>query len=311
MTKNIMKPSTYVISSAVKNALKNSLPIVALESTVLTHGLPRPQNHALARGMEQAIHDEGVTPATIAILEGKIHIGLSEEELERLSAQTVARKVSPRDMAIALHKNEYGGTTVAGTIYLANTLGMKVFATGGIGGVHSLATMDISADLSTLSETPMIVVCAGAKAILDLPATVEYLETAGIPVVGYRTNQVPAFYSPDSGLPVDIRLETPNEVVNFAKTHWSLGLKSAILVCQPAPRGNTIPRTEIENLIRKASLEASKKGIIGSALTPFMLQRLSEMTGGETLRTNLALLLNNACLAAQIAKTMYSNVKKA
>lgn len=291
----------YTFTSDVARAQNLFLPIVALESNVITHGLPRPQNLALAYDMEQEICHEGATPATIAILDGRIHVGLTQAQLERLANEDNVRKISRRDFATALFKNECGGTTVAGTIFIADKAGIKVCATGGIGGVHEVESFDISTDLPALADTPIIVVCSGAKAILDLPSTLEYLETMGVPVVGYGTNEFPAFYSIESGLPVSVRLDSPGEVVAFAKAHWGLGLKSAILVCQPPPVSAALPRVEIEAAVEKARFEAHKKEIHGQAVTPFLLQRLNELTGGKSLRANLALLLSNARLAAQIA----------
>jgi len=211
------------------------------------------------------------------------------------------RKISRRDFAAAILKKECGGTTVAGTMFAAHRAGIKVFATGGIGGVHEAGSLDISADLQALADTPMIVVCAGAKAILDLPATLEYLETMGVPVIGYQTDEFPAFYSRESGLPVSARLDTPQEVVAFAKAHWELGMESAVLVCQPPPAITALPRQAVEGAIQQARQEARQRNIHGQALTPFLLQRLNELTDGATLRANLDLLLNNARLGAQIA----------
>ncbi len=276
-------------------------PIVALESTVITHGLPRPQNLQLAREMERVVRENGAQPATIAILDGEIRLGLSDAELERLAGETNVRKISRRDFATAILKRECGGTTVAGTMFAAYRAGIRLFATGGIGGVHEVETLDISTDLQALADTPMIVVCAGAKAILDLPATLEYLETMAVPVIGYGTDEFPAFYSRRSGLPVSARLDSPEEVVRFAHTHWGLGLKSAVLVCQPLPFEDEIPAEKITPIIEQARREAAEQGIHGQPLTPFLLARLAELTGGESLRANLALLLNNARLAAQIA----------
>jgi pseudouridine-5'-phosphate glycosidase len=281
--------------------LWSSIPSVALESTVITHGLPRPLNLELARDMERVVRENGATPATIAILDGKIRIGLSEAELERLANEKNVRKISRRDFATAIVKKECGGTTVAGTMFAAHQEGIKLFATGGIGGVHEVETLDISTDLLALADTPMIVVCAGAKAILDLPATLEYLETMAVPVIGYGTDEFPAFYSRRSGLPVSVRLDSPQEIVEFAKVHWGIGMKSALLVCQPLSPEKELPREKVDEVVQKARGEAHDQGIRGQALTPFLLARLSELTGGESLHTNLALLLNNAKLAAQIA----------
>lgn len=292
------------LTAEVARALNLGAPVVALESTVVTHGLPHPQNLQLARDMEKTVRDSGAIPATIAVLDGKIRLGLLDEELVRLSESESTLKVSHRDFATAILKKTNGGTTVAGTMHIAHMAGIKVFATGGIGGVHKESAFDISTDLKALTETPMIVVCAGAKAILDLPATLEYLETTGVPVVGYQTDEFPAFYSRESGLNVSARLDSPNEIAEFAKAHWSLGLKSAVLVTNPLPETDSIPKSEMEPLIAKASAEAIEKGIHGQALTPFLLSKIAELTGGRSLKANLALLLNNARLAAQIAKEM-------
>ena len=291
----------FSVFSSLSRALNLSLPLLALESTVLTHGLPRPQNLTLARDMQRVVRDNGATPATIGVLEGKVMVGLTDAQLEQLANAENVRKISRRDFAAAILKKESGGTTVAGTMFAAHKAGIKVFATGGIGGVHEVETFDISADLQALADTPMIVVCAGAKAILDLPATLEYLETMGVPVIGYQTDEFPAFYSRESGLPVSARLDTPQEVVAFAKAHWELGMESAVLVCQPPPAITALPRQAVEGAIQQARQEARQRNIHGQALTPFLLQRLNELTDGATLRANLDLLLNNARLGAQIA----------
>ncbi|NOH02021.1 MAG: pseudouridine-5'-phosphate glycosidase [Chloroflexi bacterium] len=268
----------------------------------MTHGLPRPQNLELAREMEKQVRDHGATPATIALLDGKIRIGLSDTELVRLSESDSTLKVSHRDFATAIVKKADGGTTVAGTMFAAHMAGIKVFATGGIGGVHKENPFDISTDLRSLAEIPVIVVCAGAKAILDLPATLEYLETLGVPVVGYQTDEFPAFYSRESGLNVSVRLDSPKEIAEFAKAHWNLGMRSGVLVANPIPEAESIPRSEMEPIIARASVEAMEKEIHGQALTPFLLSRIGELTGGKSLKANLALLLNNAHLAAEIAR---------
>ncbi len=294
-------PSAFKLSSEVAQAQKLSMPVVALESTVITHGLPVPENLQLARQMESIIRAEGVIPATIALLESKICIGLSSAELEKLSRSEGARKISRRDFGVALALHETGGTTVAGTLFAAHLAGIKVFATGGIGGVHRDAPFDISADLPELSRTPMVVVCAGAKSILDLPATVEYLETAGVPVIGYKTDDFPAFFSASSGLPVTARVDTPEEAAEVARAQWGLGLTSAVLVVQPPPAGSELPREKVEGIIQQAVGEAIQAGIRGPAMTPYLLRRLTEISGGATLRTNLELLKNNAYLAARIA----------
>lgn len=296
------------IALEVSRALSMGAPIVALESTVITHGLPRPQNLQLARHMEKQVRDAGATPATIALLKGQIRVGLSDEELAGLSEADSVLKVSHRDFATARVKKMDGGTTVAGTMWASQMAGIKVFATGGIGGIHKESAFDISTDLHALTEIPMIVVCAGAKAILDLPGTLEYLETMGIPVVGYKTDEFPAFYSRESGLGVSVRLDTVEEIAEFARAHWELGMHSAVLVANPVPKAESISRAEMDPIIAKASAEAIKKGIHGQKLTPFLLARISELTEGKSLRSNLALLINNARLAAQIAGAL--NTKK-
>jgi pseudouridine-5'-phosphate glycosidase len=281
-------------------------PIVALESTVITHGLPYPQNLQLARDMEAQVRAGGATPATIAVMNGNIRVGLTDEELARLAGAESPLKVSRRDFAAAIVKKATGGTTVAGTMFAAHQAGIKVFATGGIGGIHRESQYDVSADLQALADTPMIVVCAGAKAILDLPATLEYLETMSVPVVGYQTDEFPAFYSRESGLPVSVRLDSVKEVAEFAQAHWSLGARSAVLVANPVPLADAISRFEMEPMIAKASAEAVEKNIHGQAVTPFLLKRISELTNGKSLRANLSLLLNNARLAAGIACELIS-----
>jgi len=286
------------------------MPIVALESTVLTHGLPRPYNLQLAHDMERTVREEGATPATIGFLDGYLHIGLRDAELERLANEEDVYKVGPRDFATVITKGACGGTTVAGTMLACKHASIKVFATGGIGGVHRESQFDISADLQALATIPMIVVCAGAKAILDLPATLEYLETMGVPVVGFNTKEFPAFYSRESGLDVSINLDNPRDIVDFAKAHWEAGLQSAVLVANPVPVGDAISKSEMEPVIEKASKEAQEKKIHGKELTPFLLQRINELTKGKSVRANLSLLLNNARLAAQIAGAWRNREKK-
>ena len=291
----------FIKAAEVIEAEQRRSPIVALESTVLTHGLPRPQNLQLAHDMEKAVRDQGATPATIGFLDGRLHIGLSEPELDRLANEQTVLKVGPRDVATVISKKVSGGTTVAGTMLACQYANIKVFATGGIGGVHRESSFDISADLQALAKIPMIVICAGAKAILDLPATLEYLETMSVPVVGYGTDEFPAFYSRESGLDVSVRLDTPQEIVEFAQAHWKAGLSSAILVANPVPGADAIPASEMEPIIEKASGEAQEKKIHGKELTPFLLARISELTEKKSMAANLSLLLNNARLAAQIA----------
>lgn len=304
-----MKNPNITLTPEIARALNFGTPVVALESTVITHGLPQPQNLELARDMEQQVRDNDATPATVALLDGEIRIGLSDEELVRLSESDSVLKVSHRDFATAILKKKNGGTTVAGTMFAAQLAGIKVFATGGIGGVHKESSFDISTDLRALAEIPMIVVCAGAKAILDLPATLEYLETMGVPVVGYQTDEFPAFYSRESGLNVSVRLDSPKEIADFARAHWDLGMRSAVLVTNPVPETEAISQVEMEPMILQASAEAIEQGIHGQKLTPFLLGRISELTEGKSLRTNLALLLNNARLAARIAAEMTTPIK--
>jgi pseudouridine-5'-phosphate glycosidase len=294
-------PSYFVLSEEISRALSLGLPSVALESTVITHGLPHPQNLELARDMEQTVRQNGAIPATIALLDGKIRVGLTPDLLDQLGADVHPLKVSRRDFAAVVTQKASGGTTVAGTMFAAAQAGIRVFATGGIGGVHREAHFDISTDLQALADTPMIVVCAGAKAILDLPATLEYLETMAVPVVGYGTDEFPAFYSRESGLPVSARLDSPGAIVEFARAHWELGLRSAVLVTNPIPITKAIPGSEMEPLIAQASQEAQEAGIHGQAVTPFLLKRVAELTAGKSLRANLSLLLNNARLASEIA----------
>ena len=242
----------FIKAAEVIEAEKRRSPIVALELTVLTHGLPRPQNLQLAHDMEKAVRDQGATPATIGFLEGCLRIGLSEPELDRLANEQTALKVGPRDFATVISKKASGGTTVAGTMLACQHANIQVFATGGIGGVHRESSFDISADLQALAKIPMIVVCAGAKAILDLPATLEYLETMSVPVVGYGTDEFPAFYSRESGLDVSVRLDTPREIVEFAQAHWKAGLASAVLVANPVPSADAIPASEMEPVIEQS-----------------------------------------------------------
>jgi len=298
-----MKTHT-TLSPEISRARDLGLPIVALESTVITHGLPIPQNMELARDMEAKVREQGAVPATVALLDGKIRVGIDEAELEKLAKAKDPVKVSRRVFAKAIVKKLDGGTTVAGTMLAAEQAGIQVFATGGIGGVHREGHMDISTDLQALSDTPMIVVCAGAKSILDLPATLEYLETMAVPVVGYRTDEFPAFFSRKSGLKVSVRLDSPEEIADFAKAHWDLGMKSAILVTNPIPEEFSLDDDFINPIISQASQDAQNNDISGQALTPFLLARINKLSDGRSLKSNLALLHNNASLAAEIAKRM-------
>ena len=303
-------PSAYRLSAEVKHALETRLPIVALESTVITHGLPYPENSKLAQDLESQVRLKQVTPATIALLDGRVCVGLQIDEIERLAlagkegSLAQVHKISTRDFAPAIANRWSGGTTVAGTMLAAYSAGVKIFATGGIGGVHRAPAYDISADLPMLARTPMIVVCAGAKAILDLPATLEYLETFAVPVVGYQTDEFPAFYSRSSGLKVSVRADSPEAVAEVARAHWEMGLHSAILVVNPLPAEEALPNSLVDEAIAQALQEADEQQVRGQQVTPFLLKRVSQLTGGASLEANLALLKNNAGLAANIAQKL-------
>jgi pseudouridine-5'-phosphate glycosidase len=294
-------PSFFRLSSEVEQALDLGLPVVALESAVITHGLPYPENATLAQDMESQVRATGCVPATIAVLDGLIYVGLDAFQLDRIATAQGLAKISARDFAGVVSRGGSGGTTVAGTLAAAQAAGIRVFATGGIGGVHRDPPMDISADLTQLATTPMIVVCAGAKAILDLPATLEYLETHSIPVVGYQTGEFPAFYSRDSGLPVSVQAHSPEQVLIIASAHWALGMSSAVLVAVPPPEEVAIPRRDIQVAIDQALQEMRELRLRGQQVTPFLLQRVNELTGGDSLRANLGLLRRNAQVAGQIA----------
>jgi pseudouridine-5'-phosphate glycosidase len=289
---------------AVQAALEKQQPVVALESTVISHGLPWPENLAIAQTMEAAIRAEGVTPATLAILGGRVMVGLDEAQLTHLAQAQNVLKVSRRDFGVAVAQQRDGATTVAGTMIVAQWAGIKVFATGGIGGVHRGDHTDVSADLPELAQTPVLVVCAGAKAILDLPATLEWLETHGVPVIGYQTNEFPAFYSRESGLPLDARADTPAEVAVLARAWWAMGFTSGLLVCVPCPAEAARPRAEMETAITQALAEAEAQGARGKAVTPFLLARVATLTAGQSKAANLALLENNARHAARFAAAL-------
>ena len=294
------------LSHEVRDALSIRRPLVALESTVITHGLPWPQNLELARRMEGAVRAGGAVPATIAIVEGEVKVGLSDAELEQLAQAQGVWKVSRRDYAPAVAQKRTGATTVAGTMIAAHWAGIQVFATGGIGGVHrgQGAALDISADLPELARTPVLVVCAGAKAILNLPATLEWLETHGVPVIGYGTNEFPAFYTRESGLPLEARADTPEAAASIVKTMWKLDLTGGALLCVPCPAEAARPAAEMEAAIEQALSDAAAAGVRGKAVTPYLLARVSELTEGHSLTANLALLENNARVAAAVAVAM-------
>jgi pseudouridine-5'-phosphate glycosidase len=291
-------------SPEVTRAQSLGTPIVALESTVITHGLPYPENIQLAQDMENEVRQGGAIPATIAILEGFIQVGLKIDQLEYLASSKGMRKASPRDFSRMVVNSESGGTTVAGTLLVCHAAGIHVFATGGIGGVHRQPRGDISADLPQLAKTPAIVVCAGAKAILDLPATVEYLETHSVPVIGYQTNEFPAFYSARSRLPTSAKAENPQDVVDIARTHWQLGMKGALLVTVPPPPEVALPDDGMRDAVKQALKDAKQERIRGQQVTPFLLKRVSEITGNASMVANLGLLRNNAGIAAQIARSL-------
>ncbi len=293
-------PSSFILSKEVQKAKRKGQAIVALESTVISHGLPRPENLILAKEVEEIIRSEGAVPASIAILEGKIHIGLEADQLEFISNARKARKLSSRDISSAIVAKDSGGTTVAATLRLASLVGISIFATGGIGGVHRDSSWDVSADLYELSRQRLILVCAGAKAILDIPATVEVFESLGIPLLGYKTSDFPAFYSSNSGLPVSDKMDSLEDVLELSQRHWEIGGKG-ILLAVPIPESDSLPRDEVEKWIQQAQKEIRDKGLSGPATTPFLLKRLGELSSGQTLNSNLALLKNNALTAAKLA----------
>jgi pseudouridine-5'-phosphate glycosidase len=289
------------IAPRVKQALADGTPVVALESALITHGLPEPFNLQVARQLEATIEAEGSVPATIGLFEGSAVVGLNVNELEALATRRNVRKVSLRDLPVVIAQGLSGGTTVAATISLAHRVGISVFSTGGIGGVHRGHPEDVSADLQALATTPLIVVCSGAKAILDLPRTLEMLETMGIPVIGYGTDEFPAFTSHSSGLRVSARADTPQDVVRMAIARDALGLKAALLTCVPIPLSDELPLEEAESEIEAVVAEADEQGISGKDLTPFLLSRLSEQTSGESRKANQVLLVENARVASMIA----------
>ena len=291
------------IAPEVTETLRAGRAVVALESTLITHGLPHPDNVETALAMEAAVREGGAIPATIAILGGKITVGLTRAQIERLAtlpAGTV-RKCSRRDLPIAVARGEDAATTVAGTMIVAHAAGIAVFATGGIGGVHRGAPFDVSADLLELGRTPVAVVCAGAKAILDLPLTLEVLETQGVPIVGLGTDTVPAFYSRSSGLPVDVNVGTPGEAAAVIAAAHRLGAQHGILITVPVPAADELPSGKVDGAIAQATQEAAAQGVHGKRVTPFLLKRVAELTGGESRRSNTALLINNARVAGRIA----------
>jgi len=299
-----MLKSYLDMSPEVKKALEAKKPVVALESTIISHGMPYPQNVETALRVEEAVREAGAVPATIAIIGGRLKAGLSPEEIEYFGkkGRDIA-KASRRDLAMLLARGLDGATTVTTTMMIAHMAGIRFFATGGIGGVHRGAeiSMDISADLEELAQTPVMVVCAGAKSILDLGLTLEYLETKGVPVLGFGTEELPAFYCRESGFKVDYRVDSPRELADLFKTHLALGLSGGILVTNPIPAEYAMPKDVIDRAIEKALQECVQQGIKGKETTPFLLARVAQLTGGESLASNIQLVLNNARLAAQTA----------
>ena len=291
-------------SREVDDAIMSGAPVVALESTIISHGMPYPQNIETALEVEAVVRRQGAVPATVAVLGGKMKAGLSQSEIEYLGEKgSEVIKTSRRDLPVLLAMGGDGATTVAGTMIIAHYAGIGVFATGGIGGVHRGAeiTMDISADLEELASTPVMVICAGIKSILDLPLTLEYLETKGVPVLGYRTDELPAFYTRESGLGVDYRIDSPQELAAVFRAQRSLGLRCGLLVTNPIPREFSMDSAVISRSIDSAVLEAEKLGVKGKEITPYLLAKVKELTGGESLASNIQLILNNAALAAQTA----------
>ena len=296
------------ISPAVQKALDEGRPVLALESTIISHGMPYPQNLETARLCEAEARKHGVEPATVAIIHGKLCAGLTDEELEYLAkAGPKVAKASRRDLPILAARGADGATTVAATMIVAAMAGIRVFATGGIGGVHRGAevTMDISADLEELARTPVAVVCAGAKSILDLGLTLEYLETKGEPVLGYRTEKLPAFYTDESDFRVDYRMDSPEEIADAITAQRDMGYPGGMLITNPIPHQYAMPKDVIDAAINQALAEAKKQGVKGKATTPFLLARVCELTGGESLKSNIKLVLNNVALGAQIAAAMH------
>ena len=292
------------LSAEVEAALAAGRPVVALESTVIAHGLPRPQNLETARRLEQVVRERGCVPATVAVLGGRLRAGLTDAELARLAEGEGVRKVSLRDLAVAVARGEDGATTVAATMWVARRAGLEVFATGGIGGVHRGPLPDVSADLPELARNPMTVVCSGAKIVLDLPATREWLETHGVTLLGYGCDELPAFYTRRSGLAVDARVDSAGEAAAVARARRALGTEAALLVCVPVPAESEVNETLLRETLEEALSEAGRAGVGGRELTPFLLSRMSRRSGGATLSANVALLENNAAVAADLARAL-------
>ena len=296
--------SAYLsIHPDVQAALDAGRPVVALESTIIAHGMPYPDNVKTAKLVESVIREQGAVPATIAIIHGVCKVGLTDDELEEIGSAAHVAKVSRRDIGHVISTKVLGATTVASTMYIASLAGIKVFVTGGIGGVHRGAekTMDISADLEELSQTGVAVICAGAKSILDLPLTLEVLETKGVPVIGYQTDVLPAFYSRESDIEIPIRLDNPVDIATLMNAHWNVGIPSGVLIANPIPEAYSMPKETIDQAINQALQDARKKGITGKEVSPFLLAAIKDITQGNSLKANIELVLNNAKLGAQIA----------
>jgi pseudouridine-5'-phosphate glycosidase len=299
-------PEYFDVAADVAAALSSGAPVVALESTIVSHGMPYPENVETALAVERIVREGGSVPATIAVIGGRVKIGLHEDEFERLSRASDVFKLSRADLPHAVVALRVGATTVAATMLLAHLAGIRIFATGGIGGVHRGAgrTFDVSADLHELARTPVAVVCAGAKALLDLPGTLEQLETLGVPAIVYRSDQFPAFWSRESGLPAPLRYDSAEQIARFVQTQRTLGLTSGALVANPIDAADEIPRSEMETWIAAAAAEAEKSGIRGKSVTPWLLERIGRLTAGRSLAANVALVKSNARLAAEIARFM-------
>ena len=299
------------VAPEIASAVEQGDPVVALESTIIAHGMPYPGNLETAREVQRIIRAEGALPATIAVLDGRLKVGLDEAALRRVAQSPDMAKASVRDLPILMAQHRDGATTVASTMRIAAMAGIRVFATGGIGGVHRGAeiTGDVSADLTELAESPVAVVSAGAKAILDLPRTLEMLETLSVPVIGYRCDEFPAFYSRTSGLRVTARAESPDEIAAMLAARWRLSGKGGVLVANPIPAADEIPAAQIEGQIAAALKEATARGIAGKDVTPFLLARIRDLTHGESQRANVALVLNNAHVAARIARALSASIR--
>ena len=300
----MQNPDLLNISAEVSGALAANKPLVALESTVIAHGLPKPTNLEVAHRLENNLRTSGVTPATIGIIKGALTVGLNDEQIRLLAEDSNVKKISTRDIPIAIARGWNGATTVASTSWIAHRAGIKVFATGGIGGVHRGTLPDVSADLPELARTPIIVVCSGAKIVLDLPATREWLETHGVTVVGYQCDEMPAFYSRDSGLPVDVRADSVNDVKEVFKAQRDLQMDTALLVTVPVPEEFEVDPEQLRRVLNDALERAEREGITGRDVTPFLLSQMAQFSEGTTLRANIALLENNARVAAEIAKAL-------